>query len=88
VTPGRDYWLRVLSPYVRDGYHYGMLDDLEVVLVNEIGAEVHLPRPSAAWHLPLLPSLDGLDGDRDTEATTRGVKWLMQVDRDRMELTA
>ena len=47
------------------------------------------PRPQPGW-IPawtLLPSLDGSDEDRDTEATTRGVRWLMQVGQERNELT-
>jgi len=84
---GRDFWLATLRPYARDGYRRGVLDDEEVVLLDEAGNEARLPRPSAAWRVPLLPSLDALDGDADTEATTRGVKWLMQVGKDRMELS-
>jgi hypothetical protein len=58
-------------------------------LVNEVdGTEVRLPRPSAAWVAAslLLPPLDDDHEDRDPEAA-RGVKWLMKVGSDRMELT-
>lgn len=81
---GMDYWLRVLSPYARDGYHHGVLDDLEVVLLDEAGTEVHLPRPSAAWHVPVLPSLDHT-ADGDLEAS-RGLRYLMQIGSNRLEL--
>lgn len=83
---GLGYWRQVLAPYARGGYRTGFVDDLEVTLVNEVdGSEVHLARPSAAWHLPLLPSLDGTE-DGDPEAT-RGIRYLMKVGSDRMELT-
>lgn len=82
---GRDYWLTVLRPFARDGFRTGTVDDLEVVLLNEAGAEVHLPRPSAGWHVPVLPSLDHT-ADADLEAS-RGLRYLMKVGSNRLELS-
>ena len=85
---GRDYWLRVLTPYARDGYERGLLDDHEVVLFNEVGAEVHLSRPQAGC-LPVslvVPAFDGTeDGDQEER---RGVLYTMRRGRERAELSA
>jgi len=87
-TDGLGYWRRTLAPLAMAGFLRGQLDDYEVVLVRDDGAEAHIPRPSASWHLPILPSLDGLDQpDPDREESARGIRWLMQVGKDRLELT-
>ncbi len=88
-TNGLDYWRLTLRPYALAGYDRGVVDEVEVTLfAGDNGAEVHLPRPSAAWVAAssLLPPLDADHEDRDPEAT-RGVRWLMKVGQDRMELT-
>jgi hypothetical protein len=88
MTPAHAWWLARLAPLAEAGYRHGWLDDREVTLVGDDGDEVHLSRPSASWHLPVLPSLDGLDQpDPDREESARGIRWLMQVGKDRMELT-
>ena len=86
---GRDFWVATLRPWAAAGYRHGTVDNEAVVLVNEAtGNEVLLPRPSAGWVAAslLLPPLDTDHEDRDPEAT-RGVRWLMKVGQDRMELT-
>lgn len=81
---GRDFWLARLRPFAQD-YHRGVVDHLEVVLFDDVGNEVHIPRPSAdGWHVPVLPSLDH-NSDIDPEAR-RGVLYLMRSGDDRMEL--
>jgi hypothetical protein len=86
---GLDYWRARPAPLARDGYLRGFVDDESVFLFHEVtGDEVQLPRPSASWHLPVLPSLDGLDQpDPDREESARGIRWLMKVGNDRLELT-
>jgi hypothetical protein len=83
---GRDYWRMVLSPYARDGYRRGVLDDAEVVLVNEAGAEAHIRRPQAGWLAASLvvPALE--PDDLDTEER-RGIVYVMQRGRERQELS-
>jgi hypothetical protein len=92
VTPGRDYWLRVLNPYSRQGYKRGLVDAGEVILVNDQTAhEVHLPRPSASGHwarADLLPALEPADHDLDSEER-RGILYSMtRPGTERQELSA
>lgn len=86
MTDGVAYWRRVLKPHAERGFTRGLIDDLEVTLFGPDDEEIHLARPSARWAQPRLPSLDGLDEDR--EATARGVRWLMKVGNERHEVSA
>jgi hypothetical protein len=87
ATPGLAYWRPLLAPYARAGYTRGLLDPLEVVLVNEVD-EVHIPRPSGWSRADLLVrELEGDDIDPDDPAR-RGVVYLMRSPTgDRMELS-
>jgi hypothetical protein len=82
---GRDFWVTTLRPWAAAGYLRGFVDDQAVVLVNEAtGHEVLLPRP-ASWVAASLvvPALEADDPDPEL---TRGVRYLMKVGSDRMEL--
>jgi hypothetical protein len=89
ATPGLAYWRARLAPLVQRGFTRGLLDPLEVTLVNEVdGTEFRLPRPSAAWVAAslLLPPLDD-DLDPD-DPVRRGIVYSMRAPSgDRMELS-
>jgi hypothetical protein len=82
---GQDYWLRALAPYAQDGYRRGLLDDLEVVLIGDDGAEVHLSRPSAGW-FPASLVVPALEPDDHDPEELRGIRYVMQRGRERQEL--
>lgn len=83
---GRDYWRMVLRPWARDGYRSGHLEAHAVVLFDAFGHEVHLSRPSAGW-LPASLLLPALDDNHDPESL-RGIRYVMERDGERMELSA
>jgi hypothetical protein len=88
---GRDFWVVTLRPWAAAGYTRGLLDDLEVTLVNEIdGNEVHLPRPSASWSRAdfLVRELEQDDPDPD-DPVRRGIVYSMRAPTtgDRLELS-
>jgi hypothetical protein len=85
---GVGYWVRVLSPYAQRDFRSGVITDVEVVLFDKAGTEVHLPRPSGWSRADLLVrELEGDDLDPD-DPIARGVRYLMKRDgQDRLELT-
>jgi hypothetical protein len=89
MTDGVAYWRQVFAPLAQRGYTHGVLDDLEVVLVNEVD-EIHIPRPSAVgWSRAdlVVSVLEGDDTDPDDPAA-RGVVYLMRSPTgDRLELS-
>ena len=83
---GLGYWRQALRPYAEAGFRRGEFDDREIVLVNEVGAAVRIPRPQAGW-LPaslVVPALDAQDLDAEE---LRGIVYVMQRGRERMELS-
>jgi hypothetical protein len=86
MTPACTAWVTRLAPYARDGYRTGWLTDHEVVLFGHDGAEVRIPRPQGGWLAASLvvPALDAQDLDAEE---LRGIVYVMQRRRERMELT-
>jgi len=89
MSDGVAYWRQVFAPLAQRGYRRGVLDDLEVVLVNEVD-EIHIPRPSAfGWSRAdlVVSVLEGDDVDPDDPAR-RGIVYSMRAPSgDRMELS-